>query len=152
MAKLGREHILCFTRSGEGEEWKDTSANSPSSQSCNRCLCHKRFLERAFWLSLQYLLGQTPASSSAISSLKLHTAAVGSTALFSGTQLGLYLDPIKPENPVLTRYQDGNVEAVKTEGKFPVLMFLLCFLICHLQLFLALRACFGQCFVSKDVL
>lgn len=153
MAKLGREPILCFTRSGEGEGWKDSSANNPSSQSCNRCHCHKRFLERALWLSLQYLSGQTPAGSSAVSSIKLHTTGVGSTALFSGTQLGLYLDPIKPENPCagqVPRWQRRGCYDRRQVSSADVSAF--CFLICHLQLFLALHACFRQCFVSKDVL
>lgn len=54
---------------------------------------NKRFLERALWLSLQYLLGQAPASSSAVSSLKPHNKSGQHSSVLrytAGALLGPY--------------------------------------------------------------
>lgn len=88
---------------------------------------NKRFLERALWLSLQYLLGQAPATSSAVSSLKPHNNRSGqhSSVLrytlvafrgFTWTLLNLRI-------PLLVKYLYGNTEAVTTEGMFQLCLF-----------------------------
>lgn len=54
---------------------------------------NKRFLKRALWLSLQYLLGQAPASSSAVSSLKPHNNRSGQHSSVLRYTAGALLGP-----------------------------------------------------------